>query len=68
MRTDGDSKQKGRPGKRMKKNANDVSQPGRLIEKVGDAAESPSFVNTGNIDANVDIEEENYSHSWSSPR
>lgn len=52
----------------MNKSANDVSQPGRPVEKVREAAESPSFVNTGNIDANSDIEEENSSHSWSSPR
>lgn len=68
LRMDGDSKQKGRPGKRMKKSANDVSQPGRPVEKVGESAESPSFFNTGNNDANADIEEESSSRSWSSPR
>lgn len=68
LRIDGDSKQKGRPGKRMKKSANDGSQPGRPAEKVAESAESPSFVNTVNIDANADIEEENSSRSWSSPR
>ena len=68
LRIDGDSKQKGRPRKRMKRSANDGSQPGRPAEKVAEPAESPSFINTGNIDANVDIEEENSSHSWSSPR
>ena len=68
LRIDGDSKQKGRPGKRMKRSANDGSQPGRPAEKVAEPAESPSFINTGNIDANVDIEEENSSRSWSSPR
>jgi len=68
LRIDGDSKQKGRPGKRMKRSANDGSQPGRPAEKVAEPAKSPSFINTSNIDANVDIEEENSSHSWSSPR
>ena len=52
----------------MKRSANDGSQPGRPAEKVAEPAESPSFINTGNIDANVDIEEENSSRSWSSPR
>lgn len=43
---DSDSKQKGRPEKRMKKSSNDVSQPGIPVKKVGESAESPSFVNT----------------------
>nr|ATG70771.1 INO80 [Microbiota decussata] len=64
----GDSKQKGRAGKRTKKSINDGSRPEDPDEQVVEFTEFPAFVNTGANDAKADMEEDYSSHSCSSSR
>eukprot|EP01018_Ginkgo_biloba_P035476 Gb_04007 [translate_table: standard] len=71
LKTDGDSKQKGRAGRRPKKGANDSVQlmlAGGPAEQAVEFAELPSFHNVSTIDTNTEMEEENSSRSWSSAR
>ncbi|KAH9298985.1 hypothetical protein KI387_030667, partial [Taxus chinensis] len=63
---DGDSKQKGRAGKRTKKCSNDGSHAGDPEEQAVEFTEFPYFDSTGAIDTKADMEEDYSSHSCSS--